>query len=453
MADPNRLELVVVAIPSDDDHVWKVSSEKVPHITLLYLGAPEWDGNQMADVASYVQHAASTFHSFGMSVDRRGVLGDKSADVLFFKKSWSFNDLEKFRSQLRANQDIDKAYLSADQYPQWTPHLTLGYPETPAHKDDRDYPISWVNFDKIAMWVGDSEGPTFQLPDDRGLDVAMSQELGAQAIEEILEHYGVQGMKWGHRKDEKWAKSIYSVRGAVALHNAVAHKMNNGLIDKHNNDPRWKGKNLLNNPKLSALYYKEYEKLNDRVYKETVPQVHGISPSGTKKAVYVNDSQGPRIEIRDVNARHAADSVPAPDLVFHLKLDKNGFVTESNLAEEGELKHYGVKGMKWGKRKVRQTEPNSADSDRVGAIKSRVKTQKTTSILSNAELRDALDRMRLEQEFSRLTNGLDKTRTQKGKNFVKNLLVAQGKHSIEQAAKSQTTGLVNEIIKKSTVGK
>lgn len=302
MADPNRLELVVVAIPSDDDHVWKVSSEKVPHITLLYLGAPEWDDNQMAEVASYVQHAASTLRSFGMSVERRGVLGDKSADVLFFKKSWSFNDLERFRSQLRANQAIDKAYLSTDQYPQWTPHLTLGYPETPAHKDDRDYPISWVNFDKIAMWVGDSEGPTFQLNDDRGLDVAMSQELGAEAIEEILEHYG-------------------------------------------------------------------------------------------------------------------------------------------------------VKGMKWGKRKVRQTEPNSADSDRVGAIKSRVKTQKTTSILSNAELRDALDRMRLEQEFSRLTNGLDKTRTQKGKNFVKNLLVAQGKHSIEQAAKSQTTGLVNEIIKKSTVGK
>lgn len=449
MADPNSLELVIVAIPSDDDHVWKVSSEKVPHITLLYLGAPDWDGNEMADVASYVQHAASTLRSFGMSVERRGVLGDKSADVLFFKKSWSFNDLEKFRSQLRANQAIDKAYLSADQYPQWTPHLTLGYPETPAHKDDRDYPISWVNFDKIAMWVGDSEGPTFQLNDDRGLDVAMSQELGAQAIEEILEHYGVQGMKWGHRKDKKWAKSIYSVRGAVTVHNNVAHKMNNGLIDKHNNDPRWKGKNLLKNKKLSELYYNEYAKLNDRVYKQAVNEVHGVSPSGTKRAVYVNDSQGPRIEIRDVNARHA-DSVPAPDLVFHLKLDENGFITEANEAEEGALKHYGVKGMKWGKRKTRQTEPSHPDSEHVTNIHMRVKAQKTTRPLSNKELQDAITRMNLEQQYSRLSGGIDRTRVQKGRVLITKILADSGKQVVSQTVSGQLKGLADQAVKKTS---
>lgn len=449
MADPSRLELVVVAIPSDDDRVWKVSSEKAPHITLLYLGAPEWDGNEMADVASYVQHAASTLRSFGMSVERRGVLGDKSADVLFFKKSWSFNDLERFRSQLRANQAIDKAYLSVDQYPQWTPHLTLGYPETPAHKDDRDYPISWVNFDKIAMWVGDSEGPTFQLNDDRGLDVAMSQELGAQAIEEILEHYGVQGMKWGHRKDEKWAKTIYSVKGAVAVHNNVAHKMNNGLIDKHNSDPRWAGKNLLKNKKLSELYYNEYAKLNDKVYKQAVNEVHGISPSGTKRAVYVNDRQGPRIEIRDVNARHA-EPIPSPDLTIKLKLDANGFITDANLADEGVIEHYGVKGMKWGKRKNRQTEPNHADSQHVTDIHMRVKSQKTLRPISNKELQDAITRMNLEQQYSRLSGGNDRTRVQKGRVLIGKILADSGKQVVTQTVTSQLKGAADQAVKKAS---
>lgn len=294
MADPERQELVIVAIPSDDDRVWKVSSEKVPHITLLYLGEPNWDGNQMADVASYVQHAAAQFHTFGMSVDRRGVLGDKSADVLFFNKSWSYKELEQFRAGLRANQDIDKAYLSADQFPSWTPHLTLGYPETPAHKDDRDYPISWVNFDKIAMWVGDSEGPTFRLNEDRGLEVAMS--VGSDAVDEIL--------------------------------------------------------------------------------------------------------------------------------------------------------HYGVKGMKWGKRKTRQTEPNHPDSQHVTDIHSRIKQQKTLRPISNKELQDAITRMNLEQQYSRLSGGNERTRVQKGKSLVVKILSDSGKQVVTQTVTSQVKGQVDSAIKK-----
>jgi 2'-5' RNA ligase len=301
MADPDRLELVVVAIPSDDDRVRKISSEKVPHITLLYLGSPEWDGNQLAEVASYVQHAAANFHSFGMSVDRRGVLGEKQADVLFFNKSWSFKDLEKFRRQLRANQDIDKAYLSTTQFPSWIPHLTLGFPETPAHdeKDDRDYPISWVNFDKIALWVGDSEGPTFQLKEDRGLEVAMS--VGSDAVDEIL--------------------------------------------------------------------------------------------------------------------------------------------------------HYGVKGMKWGKRKKRQTDPDSEDTVRVTNLKVGVKTQKTTRHLSNTELEDAIKRMRLEQEFSKLSGGLEKTRVQKGRALIAKLLSDQGKQTANQALGNVSRTGLDAAFKKAAAAK
>lgn len=200
MADPSRMELVVVAIPREDDYVWKVSSEPIPHMTLLYLGQVDWTPEQVDHAAGFIEHAASQLSRFGMSVDRRGKLGDKDADVLFFDKSFSQKRLEQFRSNLLVDRDINIAYLGATQYPSWTPHLTLGYPETPAKPDKRDYGFNWVEFDKIALWTGESEGPTFQLKSfDNDLEVAMSTaDLGAA----FLEHYGVKGMRWGkHLKD------------------------------------------------------------------------------------------------------------------------------------------------------------------------------------------------------------------------------------------------------------
>jgi 2'-5' RNA ligase len=202
-------QLVIVAIPSDDDPVWKFSSEKVPHITLLYLGSPDFSPEEFQHVTEYVQHASSQLTRFGLDVDRRGVLGDKSADVLFFSKGWSLKDLAQFRSNLLQDDLISTAYHSVDQFPEWTPHLTMGFPDTPAKKDNADYNrFSWVRFDKIALWDDDSTGPTFELKsDERGLEVAMSQlDIGRKAVEEIF-HSGVKGMKWGVRKDRPSASS------------------------------------------------------------------------------------------------------------------------------------------------------------------------------------------------------------------------------------------------------
>lgn len=213
MADPAKLQAVVVAIPTQDDRVWKVSSEKVPHMTLCYLGEPDWNGEQLQNVVEYIGHAASTLNRFGMAVDRRGTLGADDADVLFFEKEWSFSRLENFRSNLLKNQNIHMAYLAADQYPSWTPHLTLGYPKTPAKPDDRDYPINWVNFDRISLWLGDSEGPTFQLKRQDEQDVAAMAQTFFDLDEEVLEHYGVKGMKWGqHRRSAVPAGETHTVQ-------------------------------------------------------------------------------------------------------------------------------------------------------------------------------------------------------------------------------------------------
>lgn len=194
--------LAIVAIPREDDYVRKISSEKVPHCTILFLGPAE--GRPVLKIAEFLQHAVNIMElgPFGLEVDSRDVLGMDEADVLLFKKSWSCKRVEQFRSQLLKHNPIRDAYDSVNQYDEWTPHLTLGYPKTPAKEDKRDYPgIHWVEFDRIALWYGDYQGPEFKLEynyNDDLMEVAMSAE--ADHGRAFLEHYGIKGMKWGVRK-------------------------------------------------------------------------------------------------------------------------------------------------------------------------------------------------------------------------------------------------------------
>jgi len=199
----------IVAIPAADDPVYKISSEKVPHLTLMYLGDQEGNPSEVK-MASFLKHVAETsLDRFHLQVDRRGTLGPDNADVVFFRKTQQVQDLKSIRANLLTNRAISDAYNSVDQYPEWTPHVTLGYPTSPAKEDDRDYPgIYGVYFDRLALWTGDFEGYEFELspqPDEFSPEVAMSATLAGfleeQGVE--LKHHGVKGMKWGVRKKRK----------------------------------------------------------------------------------------------------------------------------------------------------------------------------------------------------------------------------------------------------------
>lgn len=68
------------------------------------------------------------------------------------------------------------------------------------------------------------------------------------------------------------------------------------------------------------------------------------------------------------------------------------------------IAHYGVKGMKWGVRRSRaQIDADSEDATRVKNIRAKAKTNRTTNVLSNKELQDAITRMNLERQYSSLT--------------------------------------------------
>lgn len=192
--------ITIVAIPEQDDPVWKVSSEKIPHLTLLYMEGPLRNEEQ---TLQFVQHVAVTsFRKFGLSVDRRDTLGPEDADVLFFENYFT-KDLISARSHLLTNTSIAEAYRRAEQYPKWTPHLTLGYPATPAKPNPNDYGIHWVNFDRIAVWFGDYEGPEFRLKSEENMALDTYHADLDNLSDDFLAHFGVRGMKWGVRKDEK----------------------------------------------------------------------------------------------------------------------------------------------------------------------------------------------------------------------------------------------------------
>lgn len=201
-------ETVIVALPSEEDYVNRISSEVKPHMTLLYLGE-NLSMDHLPEVVRYLEHVAKTsMKRFGLSVDRRGELGDKDADVLFFEDGWQTKEIQEVQGYLRSDPHIARAYDLSKQYPKWVPHLTLGYPETPAKEDPRDNPVfHYVDFDRIAIWTGDYDGPEFRL---KGYEYPMVEHsatslIGESFVDDILEndisHYGVKGMQWGVRKD------------------------------------------------------------------------------------------------------------------------------------------------------------------------------------------------------------------------------------------------------------
>jgi hypothetical protein len=186
--------LAIVAIPREDDFVWRISSQKVPHLTLLMLGE-DVNNPAIPRMADFLEHVANTsLTRFGLGVDRRGELGDNKADVLFFdNRDTKF--LNSIRSFLLSNHEIRTAFDSAPQFPEWTPHLTLGFPEDPAKPDERNWSeINWVNFDRVALWTGDFEGPEFVLKAEENTMAVHS------TFEDFLAHFGIKGQKWGVRR-------------------------------------------------------------------------------------------------------------------------------------------------------------------------------------------------------------------------------------------------------------
>lgn len=484
-------DTVIVALPPVDDRVMKVSSEEVAHLTLLYLGSVELS----AEAVLYIQHACSELSPFGATVDYRGILGEDNADVLFFEdNAYDLKRVREFRHYLLLNDEIKRAYDSAVQFPEWTPHLTLGYPETPANEDDEDYKLSYVHFDRIAVWNDDFSGPEFRLKyEDYAMEVAMSDistvDRGETAVDEIF-HFGVKGMKWGVRNNDsgggrgKFKRGLTKANAALEAGGKVIREGEKKLIflpqenrnkaasatqtqvlaaaRTINKSPQFKGKDLKGNTRLRNAYMKKVEAAAKDIYADEL----GIARTeawadflGTKV-----DTTSMRITAISNRVQHAEEDDGLETLMeMNFDFDELGHIIKVNVPDKYlshtgpdiELFHYGVKGMKWGvtrksdgtvevnqtkvKKSLRKTDQpvtvtqrkagtyvktkggkrQTASNDAVKAQAGRqVAKKSTTDALSNKQLKDTIERMRLEQEFKKL----DSKVSRRGRGFVGSFL-------------------------------
>lgn len=297
-----------------------------------------------------------------------------------------------------------------------------------------------------------------------------------------LEHYGVLGMKWGRRKNRD--RKRISARGETTIrdNSPIRTRVRPGQADmgaKNHNDLAAATNKVrqafLNGParnralkilRSSNEKYKlrdqSVDQLSDRKYDQMVNSLerklttlaNKYTPLDLKSIVKLDDNDmilwvGTKDAIY-----HAEDSQK-----IHLTLifDEQGFVSgfsESiehgvssflsyygSESPEDVIKHYGVLGMRWGYRKRRngpgkfRTGPKAGESgnarDRNVKRKTKPTSSRSSSELSSFELQNRIKRIKLEQEYAKLT-APEKTRTRK---FVEDVVVT----SANKAAKKVLT--------------
>lgn len=119
--------------------------------------------------------------------------------------------------------------------------------------------------------------------------------------------------------------------------------------------------------------------------------------------------------------------------------------------DNNELQHHGIKGMRWGVRRTdaqlaRLRGGSSAKKTAKPAAKEEPEKKATTSSsgkssteLTNAELRARVERIRLEKELAQLTA----KQKSKGRQFVEDVLVNAGKQALTDFTKKKMSELLD----------
>lgn len=407
----------IMAIPETLDTIRLVGPEE-KHVTLLFFGSTDsLPENAKETMLSAVETAANMLFPFSESTLERTRLGDDNPPALV--TMLSDRNLTQIRNLFLMNPDL-KGYLSnTPQFPSFKPHVTLGFPDFKEEVTLKALSslVYRVRFDRLAVWWGD-ERHEFKLNLAEQDSVGMSAEKGA----EFLSHYGKKGMKWGVRKDRghegerartkkiakldaNFERNATNVHTWVRVHNFAADKANKFDIDRINNKPEYKGKDFSKPSALRTKYYKEHHDAYLKRVEEGAADI-GLNASGTRKLkVFVDEDSNWSVFADDVE--HAAADAPKPLWRVKVNYTADGHIqslggdTMAHMeVSDLFLAHFGVKGMKWGRRRSRAEleAARSAESKQLSETISKAKATKVDS-LSNQEIQQAITRMSLERQF------------------------------------------------------
>lgn len=149
-ADEPHTGVGVFLLPQGSDPIVAASSEPA-HLTTVWLGdMNDLDEDTLASIrGELAAYAERVEGPIVVPVTERGTLGDDGADVVFLEPTDSLIALRN--GLLEASPTIARVMDSVEQFPEWTPHVTLGYPETPAAGG---YDGEAVTFDRMGLWIG-----------------------------------------------------------------------------------------------------------------------------------------------------------------------------------------------------------------------------------------------------------------------------------------------------------
>ncbi len=185
-AEDPRTGALVVLLPADDDPITAATSEDQAHMTFVWMGdVSDIDDAARAAIGGEVSSYATALDGpIVVPVMRRGQLGDDGADVVFLERSDSL--LAARDGLMESSPNLLAAHDAAEQFPEWTPHVTLGYPEgVEGGPAVGEYDGTEVTFDRLGLWLGGdyTEYPMGGVVSDTIIADAAAQEPGIPAEE------------------------------------------------------------------------------------------------------------------------------------------------------------------------------------------------------------------------------------------------------------------------------
>jgi hypothetical protein len=310
-----------------------------------------------------------------------------------------------------------------------------------------------------------------------------SRSVGVVAVEDILEHFGRKGMKWGVRGETSGSDSTNQKlsSGEITpsrreLKKILANNLKNPntvksvlaekflSTDKHPKeaDTPIDPKDVVYNHGETgtghqfADYHSDHKIVGESVFYrkyETGEKLYNVSKDGTGNDVAL-DANGSRVENHDklkayttTNTRSASHSDPVVNILEHFgrKGMKWGVISETSADGSANIKlttGYNRKGVVGIRTAGGSHQPASEDA-KASATNKQIAKSSGLHALSNAELNKVISRMNLENSFTRLTTKPDSP----AKAFIKKLLGDTGKTELTALSKGTIGPLAKSVDK------